>query len=323
MEKKKQSRLDLLKKETTKKPKDEYNIIVAKDGTGDYTSIQAAINNSPSFPYKKVTVTIKNGVYNEKIQILENNPNLHIVGESTAKTILTYNDNFSKINLGRNSTFYTATVEIQADDCSISNLTIENTSGNTGQAIALSLKGNRIRIADSKLIGNQDTLYLSGENHKIYVANCYIDGTTDFIFGNATAFFENCTIHSKSDSYITAASTTPNSAFGFVFENCKITADAGINQVYLGRPWRIYAKTAFINCEIGNHILPEGWHNWDKKDAEENSFYAEYNNTGEGFKPENRVQWSHQLSKKQVKKFTKENILTDRTIIKNQNWFTN
>jgi pectinesterase len=141
------------------------------------------------------------------------------------------------------------------------------------------------------------------------VKDCYIEGTTDFIFGKATVLFENCTLHSLKDSYITAAATPEDVAYGFVFQNCKLTAAPEVTAVYLGRPWRIYAKTVFLNCEMGKHIKPEGWHNWSKPEAEKTAFYAEYNCTGEGFLPKSRVTWSHQLRKSEAKKYTLENIL--------------
>jgi pectinesterase len=159
------------------------------------------------------------------------------------------------------------------------------------------------------LLGNQDTLYTSGEGTKNYFNNCYIEGTTDFIFGDATVLFENCDIHSKRDSYITAASTPKEANFGYVFKNCKLTAEPKATQVYLGRPWRIYAKTVYMNCEMGGHIRPEGWENWSKPEAEKTSFYAEYNCTGIGFQPQKRVGWSHQLDKKQAKDYSNEAIL--------------
>ncbi len=292
-------------------------LTVAQDGSGDFTKIQDAVYATPSFPYQKVTIFIKNGTYNEKVRIPEWNNNLILLGESKENTIITFDDNFSKINLGRNSTFYTSTLLVEADDFSASNLTIKNASGDKGQAIALSVTGNRVKITNCNILGNQDTLYLSGKNAKQYFKDCYIEGTTDFIFGGATALFENCTIHSIKSSYLTAASTPEGIPYGFVFKNCKLTAEPSANAVYLGRPWRIYAKTVFINCELGKQIKPEGWENWSKPDAEKNSFYAEYNNSGEGFQPKKRVSWSHQLTKKEADTYSIENILKD-TIA---NWF--
>mgnify|MGYP003584705451 FL=1 len=207
---------------------------------------------------------------------------------------------------------------VEGDDISASNLTIKNTSGEHGQAIALSVVANRAKIFNCNLLGNQDTLYLSGKGAKQYFKDCYIEGTTDFIFGGATALFENCNIHSIKSSYITAASTPEGTPFGFVFRNCKLTANPEAKDVYLGRPWRIYAKTVFINCEMGKQIKPEGWENWSKPDAEKKSFYAEYNCSGEGFQPSKRVKWSHQLSNKEAAQYSIENILKDKIV----NWYS-
>ncbi|MFV5693362.1 pectate lyase [Flavobacterium sp. LT1R49] len=289
--------------------KDDFNVIVAQDGSGDYTSIQEAINNSPAFPYRRVTITVKNGIYNEKVKIHEWNPNISLIGESKEKTIITYGDYFSKINLGRNSTFYTYTVLVEGADFVAQNLTIKNSSGQVGQAVALALNANRVLISNCIILGNQDTLYASGTNNKQYLKDCYIEGTVDFIFGQATMLFENCTLHSLKDSYITAASTPEGVKYGFVFKNCKLTADAKATEVYLGRPWRIYAKTVFINCEMGKHIKPEGWNDWSKPEVVKTAFYAEYNCSGEGYRPEKRVLWSHQLKKAQADKYTVENIM--------------
>lgn len=158
-------------------------------------------------------------------------------------------------------------------------------------------------------MGNQDTLYVTGEGFKQFFSDCLISGTTDFIFGQATVFFEDCEIQSKSNSYITAASTPKDIEFGFVFKNCKLTAAMALKAVYLGRPWRTYAKTVLLECELGNHIAPEGWDSWSNKEAQSKSFYAEYRNMGPGFQPTKRVNWSHQLNKKDAEKYTKKNVL--------------
>ena len=267
------------------------------------------MNAAKAFPSERVTIFIKNGVYYEKVKIHSWNPYISLIGESRKKTIITYDDYFNKINIGRNSTFHTYTVLIEGNDFIAKNLTIQNSSGEVGQAVALNVNANRVFINNCSLLGNQDTLYTSGEGTKNYFRDCYIEGTTDFIFGDATVLFENCTIHSKSNSYITAASIPQNTAFGYVFKNCKLTASEKATDVYLGRPWRIYAKTVFINCEMGKHIKPEGWHNWSKPEAEKTAFYAEYKCSGEGFQPEKRVNWSHQLKKSQAKKYTIENVM--------------
>jgi pectinesterase len=289
--------------------KDEYVIVVDQKGSGNFVTIQEAINSVQSFPYQRITIFIKNGIYKEKVKVHSWNPKISLIGESREGTIITYDDYFNKIGLGRNSTFYTYTMLVEGNDFFAKNLTIQNTSGEVGQAVALNVNADRVFFFNCSFLGNQDTLYTSGEGTKNYFSNCYIEGTTDFIFGDATVLFENCEIHSKKDSYITAASTPQGIAFGYVFKVCKLTAAEGVSQVYLGRPWRIYAKTVFMNCEMGRHIQPQGWENWSKPEAEKTAFYAEYECNGLGFQPLKRVLWSHQLTKKESEEYTTEAIL--------------
>lgn len=300
--------------------KDMYYKVVAQDGSGDYTSIQEAINSSKAFPYQRVIIMIKNGTYKEKVKVHAWNPHVSLIGEDKEKTIITYDDHFRKIDLGRNSTFHTATLLVEGNNFYATNLTIQNTAGDVGQAIALSVNADKVMIENCNIKGNQDTLYTSGDGSRQYYKNCYIEGTTDFIFGSATALFENCTIHSKADSYITAASTPEGLPFGYVFMNCNLTAEAHINKVYLGRPWRKYARTVFIGSNMGDHILPEGWSAWSGE-TDNHAFYAEYNCLGEGFKPKKRISWSHQLAASEAEKYTIENILGTRSIITEDEWY--
>ncbi|WP_185957354.1 pectinesterase family protein [Gracilimonas mengyeensis] len=281
---------------------------VAKDGSGDFTSIQAAVDASKSFPPERITIYIKNGVYKEKVKVHSWNTYLTFEGESRDSTIITWDDYFDKIDRGRNSTFHTYTLLVEGNDFRAKNLTIENTAGEVGQAVALHLDADRVSIQNCKLLGNQDTVYLAGEGKRQYFNDCYIEGTTDFIFGGATAWFEDCRIHSKRDSYITAASTHQNQEYGFVFNNCRLTAEENVDKVYLGRPWRDHAKTVFMRCEMGSHVQPTGWHNWDKPEAEETVFYAEYENSGPGYQPMMRVNWSRQLSFEEAQKYTIGNV---------------
>lgn len=313
---------NLQRKIKQKQPLDIYNLVVAKDGSGDFTTIQEAINAAKGFPDKRVTIKIKNGTYNEKVTVYEWNTNTSIIGEDKKQTIITYDDYFDGINLGRNSTFHTPTFKVEANDFYMANVTIQNTAGEVGQAVALSVNATRVKIENCNIKGNQDTLYTTGEGARQYYKDCYIEGTTDFIFGQATAFFENCEIRSKSNSYITAASTPKGELFGYVFNNCRLTAVENVDEVYLGRPWRTYAKTVFMNSELGNHITPEGWHNWSNTKAERFSFYAEYNNKGAGYQPEQRVNWSYQLLKKEAKEYTKSNILGENPWVKQVYSFT-
>lgn len=285
------------------------SVVVAQNGTGDFKTIQEAINATPAYPYQRLTIFIKNGIYKEKVKIHSWNTKISLVGESREGTIITYDDYFNKIGLGRNSTFYTYTMMVEGNDFFAKNLTVQNTAGEVGQAVALHLNSDRSMFLNCSFLGNQDTLYTSGERTKNYFSNCYVEGTTDFIFGEATVLFENCEIHSKKDSYITAASTPQDTAFGYVFKKCKLTAVEGVSQVYLGRPWRIYAKTVFMDCKMGGHIKSEGWGNWSKPEAEKTAFYAEYNCTGAGYQPQKRVVWSHQLDKNQSEAYTNQAIL--------------
>ncbi|MTK51829.1 pectinesterase family protein [Paludibacter sp.] len=286
-----------------------YDFVVAKDGSGNFTTIQAAVDASKAFPDSPITIFIKNGVYNEKVKVPACNPHLRLIGESAEKTILTYGDHFDKINRGRNSTFYTYTLLVEADDFHAENMTIENSAGPVGQAVALHVEGDRCAFVNCRLLGNQDTLYLAGQTSRDYFGNCYIEGTTDFIFGAATAYFEKCTLHSKTNSYVTAASTNQGKKYGFVFNECKLTAAEGVNKAYLGRPWRDYARVVYIHCAIGKHIAPAGWVNWDKTTRDKTAYYAEFENNGEGASTSQRVAWSHQLTKKEAANYTKEKVL--------------
>jgi pectinesterase len=288
---------------------DKSEFTVALDGSGDFTSIQMAIDACKAFPDMRIKIFVKNGVYHEKIVVPHCNNKLSLIGESAEKTIISFDDYFGKINRGRNSTFYTYTFMIEADDFYAENLTFENNAGPVGQAVALHVEGDRCVFRNCRITGNQDTLYTGGLNSRQYYSDCYIEGTTDFIFGAATVLFDNCTINSKSDSYITAASTPQGKSFGYVFRNCKLIACEGVNKVYLGRPWRDYARVVFVKCELGTHILPAGWSNWSGTSREKTAYYAEYGNTGPGAGFSKRVAWSHQLSMLQIQEYTTEKIL--------------
>jgi pectinesterase len=292
-------------------------ITVAKDGTGNYQNIQDAINALRAYSPTHNTIYIKNGLYKEKVTIPAWVTNLSIKGESKDSTILTNSDYSGKFlfadtinNKQKHSTFTSYTLYVQGNDIDIENMTIQNEAGKVGQAVALHVDGDRFILRNCNLLGNQDTLLTANDSARQYFENCFIEGTTDFIFGNATAVFNQCIIHSLSNSYITAASTMPHQKFGYVFMNCQLTANEKTDKVYLGRPWRAFAKTVFLNCNLGKHIRVEGWHNWGNKDNEATAFYAEYNNVGEGATTENRVAWSKQLSNKQSKKYTLKNIFS-------------
>jgi len=287
---------------------EKYNYVVALDGSGDFISIQKALDACKIFPDQRITIHVKNGIYTEKVAVLSGNTQITIIGESADKTIITFGDYFSKIDRGRNSTFYTSTLKVDASDFVLENITVENSAGPVGQALALHVEGDRCVFRNCRFLGNQDTVYAAGKFSRQYFVNCYIEGTTDFIFGEATAVFEQCSLHAKANSFMTAASTTEGKPFGFVFQNCKITVASGVDKVFLGRPWRSFAKVAFLNCEMGSFIVPEGWDNWSKTENERTAQFAEWNNTGAGANTGKRVGWSVKLSDKQALKFNKENI---------------
>lgn len=280
-------------------------IVVSRDGTGNFRTLQEAIESARAFMDYTVTIYVKNGVYKEKVIVPSWVENIDIIGEDRDKTIITYDDH---ANINKMGTFRTYTVKVEGSDITFKNLTIENNAAQLGQAVALHTEGDRLKFINCRILGNQDTIYTGAKFTRLYFKDCYIDGTTDFIFGPSTALFENCMIHSKRNSYVTAASTPKEAKYGYVFKHCKLTAEPGVDKVYLGRPWRPYAYTLFIECELGKHIVPAGWHNWGKQSNEETARYMEYKNTGEGANVSERVAWSKQLTKKEAEAVTVDAI---------------
>jgi pectinesterase len=286
-------------------------LIVARDGTGQYRTINEAIDVCRAFMEYHKVIFVKKGIYKEKVEIPSWLANIEILGEDVDKTVITYDDHANIKIPGTDKamgTFRTFTVKVEGSDITFKNITIENNAAKLGQAVALHTEGDRLIFIDCKFIGNQDTVYTGTAGTRILFKDCYIEGTTDFIFGPSTAWFENCTILSKANSYVTAASTPKDVKYGYVFDHCKLTAAEGVTKVYLGRPWRPYAYTLFMNCEIGRHIRPEGWFNWSNPANEKTARYLEYNNSGEGANTGNRVNWSKVLSKKEAQGVTKENV---------------
>jgi pectinesterase len=301
-------------------------IVVARDGTGEFRNISEAIEVCRAFmDYHKV-IYVKRGTYKEKLEIPTHLTNIEICGEDALTTIITWDDHanimmpsaYDPIAIERHptadtqhptpsnyhpiGTFRTFTLRVCGSDITLKNITIENNSARLGQAVALHTEGDRLRFIGCRFLGHQDTVYTGRGGTRLLFRDCYIEGTTDFIFGPSTAWFENCTIKSKADSYITAASTPADVEYGYVFNRCRLIADEGVTKVYLGRPWRPYAYTLFMNCTLGSHIVPAGWENWRNPDNEKTARYAEYNNSGEGANTKQRVVWSRQLTKKEVEK---------------------
>lgn len=291
-------------------------LFVARDGTGQFRTIGEAVEVCRAFMEYHKVIYVKNGVYKEKLIIPSWLTNIEICGESADKTIITFDDH-ANIRLTETNkpmgTFRTYTVKVEGSDITFKNITIENNAAKLGQAVALHTEGDRLVFIGCRFLGNQDTIYTGVGNTRVYFKDCYIEGTTDFIFGPSTAWFEGCTIHSKASSYVTAASTPQGVPYGYVFNHCRLTAAPGVTKVYLGRPWRPYAYTLFMNCELGSHIVPVGWHNWNNTDNEKTARYLEYNNTGDGAKTSERAPWSKQLTKKEAAQVTLANVFKQDT----------
>ena len=274
-------------------------IVVSRDGTGQFRTVQEAIEVCRAFMEYHKVIYVKKGVYKEKIVIPSWLTNIELCGEDAKETIITYDDH---ANINKMGTFRTYTLKVEANDITVKNITIENNAAKLGQAVALHTEGDRLVFKGCRFLGNQDTVYTGLAGTRIYFVDCYIEGTTDFIFGPSIAWFEGCTIKSKSDSYVTAASTPKDQEYGYVFNNCRLIADAGVTKCYLGRPWRQYAYTLFMNCEIGGHILPVGWNDWKKDHAVIR--YMEYNNHGAGASTKERADWTRQLTRKEAQRIT-------------------
>ena len=238
---------------------------------------------------EKRVIYIKKGVYKEKLVIPSHLTNIQLVGESRDSTIITYDDHANINNMG---TFNSYTLKVSGRDILISDLTIENNAAPLGQAVALFADGDGQYYINCRLLGNQDTVYTGPGKAIQHFVDCIIEGTTDFIFGPATAYFEHCTIISKKNSYITAAATPQDVEVGYVFTNCYLQAAPGVTKCYLGRPWRPYAYTLFQDCYLGAHIRPEGWDNWRNPENEKTARYFEASNYGPGADTSKRVKWA-------------------------------
>lgn len=292
--------------------KAQKKITVAQDGSGDFKTVQQAINAVPDNNHSVTQIFIKKGTYKEHIIVGVAKINVTLIGEDVNNTVLTYDNYASKLDstgkafgTSRSASFY-----VYGSGFTAKNITFENSSGPVGQALAIYVAGDRSCFWGCRFLGNQDTIYTHGNGSRQFYNNCYIEGTTDFIFGAATALFTNCDIYcKKGGAYVTAASTLDTTAYGYVFIKCKIEGSAPDNSYELGRPWRPYAKVVYLHCDLGPMIRPGGWNNWRNPENEKTAYYAEYKNSGPGFTPDQRVAWSHQLTDTEAAKYTPDNIL--------------
>ncbi|GAT63669.1 pectinesterase family protein [Paludibacter jiangxiensis] len=290
-----------------------YDFLVAADGSGDFKTVQEAINAVPDMRANRTRIFIKPGVYKEKLTLPANKTNVSFVGEDPAKTILTFDDFAQRKNrFGENiGTSGSSSFFIYGDGFTAENITFENSAGSVGQAVAVRIDGDKVSFFNCRFLGFQDTLYPHGEKSRQYYKNCYIEGTVDYVFGFSTVLFDNCTLFCKKAGYVTAASTPKENAYGFVFRNCKITGSAPEGAFALGRPWRPYAKVVYLECEMDNVIAPAGWNNWGNAENEKTAYYAEYKSRGAGVNVSQRMAWSHHLTEEETRQYTTANILGD------------
>lgn len=292
----------------------QQRLVVAADGSGNYKTVQEAFNAVPYKNKKPVTIFVKRGVYKEKLLLDSTKSFVTLVGEDKFNTVLTYDDHTGKVS-PKGDTVNTRTswsFKVLADNFTATNISFQNDAGfNAGQAVAVEADGDKAIFTACRFIGFQDVLFTNNDKSRQYYENCYIEGTTDFIFGSATVWFQQCRIHSKKNSHITAASTPKDKAFGYVFYDCVLTGDTSVHSASLGRPWQRYASVVYLRCYIGQHIRPEGWSNWNNTDNYRTARYAEYKNYGPSSDALLRVKWSRQLSGEEAASITIKNVFND------------
>lgn len=287
-------------------------IKVAPDGSGDFSTPQAAIDSVPDGNTEPVVIDIAPGSYKQHLVVPKGKNNIKLKGADAKSTVLTDDKNVNSTHAdGRkmSSREYSSTL-VQADDFSAENLTFENTAGNNGQAMAIFLSGDRATFRNCRFLGWQDTIRLNNGRSAFF--DCYIEGHVDFIYGSGISWLENCHIHCLADGYITAASTPENEPVGYVFNRCRVTAAPAVKRQYLGRPWRPFAAVVFMKCDLPSAIDPTGWNNWGKPENEKTARYAEHKNTGPGANRSRRVAWSRELNDQQAAELTINSVLAGK-----------
>lgn len=316
------------------------HLTVSQDGSGDYTTLTGALRALDDMEGETIGpahLFIKRGIYRERLEIKL--PWLTLEGESADGTVIT-GGLYARMVLEdgkKRGTFRTYSVLVDTHDFTARNLTFENSAGpgdRVGQALALYVDGDRILFEGCRMRGGQDTLFtgplppkelqkdgfvgpkqyaprISGRH---CYRDCLIRGDIDFIFGGAAAFFERCELCStgctrERKGYVTAASTPRGQEYGYVFKDCRFTGDCPQESVYLGRPWRNYAKTVLIGCFMGPHICREGWHDWGKTEARETLYYGEWGSFGPGAGDAIRPDWVHILTRQQADEYTCKKVL--------------
>jgi pectinesterase len=286
------------------------NAVVAADGSGDYKTVQEAIDAVPqsTSASNRWVIFVKAGTYRERVYVQREKRFVTLVGEDAARTVLTYGLNATMPGPDGKpiGTFRTPSTTIDADDFTAENLTFENSAGPVGQALAIRVDGDRVTFRNCRFLGWQDTIFLN--RGRQYFEDSYIAGHVDFVFGGATAYFERCHLHCLRNGYITAASTPREQPHGFVFAHGRITGEPGV-LTYLGRPWRDFAQVSFLDTTMSDVVRPEGWHNWDRPEREKTARYSEVASTGAGAARDGRVSWGRQLTATEAKAMSVESVL--------------
>jgi pectinesterase len=293
------------------------------EGTTEFPTIQMALDHHP-FPKAtpegkagRVFIEIEPGVYHERINISQNHTNITLIGKGKSPADVVITNSLNAKEAG--GTFFTETAEVNGPAFEADNLTFENTAGNTGQAVAIVVRADRSIFKHCRFLGHQDTLF--ADYGRQYYVDSYIEGGTDFIFGNATAVFDHSEIHANAPGYLTAQSrTSPGQTTGYVIIDSKVTS--GIDHaseltatgqskgtISLGRPWRPYSRVVYIDTWLPADVLPQGWTLWGRNSEEPRAYYAEFNSTGPGARPSDRVAWSHQLNAATAAQFHPEVFL--------------
>jgi pectinesterase len=292
------------------------------EGTTEFPTIQMALDHHP-FPDigpdgmpGRVFIEIAPGVYHERVNVTQNHPNITLIGMGKSPEDVVITNSLNAKQAG--GTFFTETVEINGPGFEADNLTFENTAGNTGQAVAIVVRADRSIFKHCRFLGHQDTLF--ADYGRQYYVDSYIEGGVDFIFGNATAVFDHSEIHANAPGYLTAQSrTSPDQTTGYVIIDSKVTSgidhtsESSIGQarqaISLGRPWRPYSRVVYLNTWLPAELLPQGWSLWGKNPEEPKAYYAEFDSTGLGARPSDRVAWSHQLDAATAAQFHPEIFL--------------
>ena len=291
---------------------DQAPIVVATDGSGEFTTVQSAIDSIPDQNTEPRVIMIKPGTYKERLLIKKGKTFITLRGsdKDASRTILTFNRYARMDDPGapekKDGTVHSESVLIEPDNFTAQNITFENSAGAVGQAVAVRTTGDKQIFRNCRFLGWQDTLFVDGK--RTYFRDCYVEGRVDFICGSATAVFENCQVHALDGGVVTAASTKPETPFGLVFLRCKVTCKE--DRTYLGSPWQGGAATAFIERVLGEHLGPEGWTKWRGTEHHKTARYFEDKNTSPGANTSKRPDWTRQLTDAEAKTYTVENILS-------------